>query len=450
MPLSDYHVAYSAAALTDVLLGLWILLAADAAGRSLFGNDYRWAIGAGLFTGLAWWTKYNGWLPLAIEGAAIPLLVVLLRPSRQQFLGWLACFAVTALVAAVAWSPYYLSLPPGRYGEITANHARAVVGFGGWLNSVSRQIASQQTMAGLADLIGPALGLVIATCFAGQHWKQPRWLMLTILSAVILAIGCSFAASVAVLGLLAPLGLAAAAIALWQATIRDAAWQRRTIGIGLVAAWWGGLFVATPCYWPFPRLVVPWLLATWLGAAVAWDEMRSPWKYPGRWHYPLFYGSALLAVAIGVTLFIPKAAKLPGHGRQRLGLYAAAREIRTEVSRTPGPRAIYVFGEPGLFFQLHAAGEELVAPVQSLPNRSAALDKSIPIYLLAGPHAQRDPQFASALAAAPDQWQLVRTFPYHLSAIVWLDQYDPRQPLPKVAPPIDNILLYRMKGEERN
>jgi hypothetical protein len=37
-------------------------------GRSLLQQDLRWAIGAGIFTGLAWWTKYNGWLPLAIEG----------------------------------------------------------------------------------------------------------------------------------------------------------------------------------------------------------------------------------------------------------------------------------------------------------------------------------------------------------------------------------------------
>ena len=72
--LSPFHIAYSATALTDILLGLWLVLAVDAAARSLFQRDLRWAIGAGLYTGLAWWTKYNGWLPLAIEAAGIVVL----------------------------------------------------------------------------------------------------------------------------------------------------------------------------------------------------------------------------------------------------------------------------------------------------------------------------------------------------------------------------------------
>ena len=48
--------------------------------RSL-AEDFRWAIGAGLYTGLAWWTKYNGWLPLAIEAAALPLLWLVTQQS---------------------------------------------------------------------------------------------------------------------------------------------------------------------------------------------------------------------------------------------------------------------------------------------------------------------------------------------------------------------------------
>src|SRR5262245_50522346 len=81
--LSDFHIAFSATALTDVLLGLWLVLAVDAIGRSLVAGDLRWAVAAGLYTGAAWWTKYNGWLPLALEAAALPVLCLWLRPPRR-------------------------------------------------------------------------------------------------------------------------------------------------------------------------------------------------------------------------------------------------------------------------------------------------------------------------------------------------------------------------------
>src|SRR5262245_2313430 len=81
--LSPFHIAYSSTALTDVLLGLWLVLAVDAIGRSLVAGDLRWAVAAGLYTGAAWWTKYNGWLPLALEAAALPVLCLWLRPPRR-------------------------------------------------------------------------------------------------------------------------------------------------------------------------------------------------------------------------------------------------------------------------------------------------------------------------------------------------------------------------------
>jgi hypothetical protein len=44
---SDFQVLFSSAALTDELLGLWLVLAVDAMGRSLRGGDYRWSVCAG-------------------------------------------------------------------------------------------------------------------------------------------------------------------------------------------------------------------------------------------------------------------------------------------------------------------------------------------------------------------------------------------------------------------
>ena len=70
---SDYHLLYSRTALTDVLLLLFVLLAVYFTWEAFRKMRLRWIVAAGMTTGLAWWTKYNGWLPLAIGlSGAIP------------------------------------------------------------------------------------------------------------------------------------------------------------------------------------------------------------------------------------------------------------------------------------------------------------------------------------------------------------------------------------------
>src|SRR5262245_24438558 len=160
--LNDFHIAYSATALTDVLLGFWLILALDATARSLSQVDFRWAIAAGIFAGLAWWTKYNGWLPLAIVAVALPLLYLLLRPASKQLLTWCACAAVTAIVAIGVWSPYLFSLQTvGGYGPIADKHARYCVGLAGWLDAASRQIANQYAMETLLSAAAVAAALAL-------------------------------------------------------------------------------------------------------------------------------------------------------------------------------------------------------------------------------------------------------------------------------------------------
>ena len=74
---SDFHILYSRTALTDVPLSLWMLLAVYFIWEAFRTLRLRWIFAAGLATGLAWWTKYNGWLPLAVGLAGlIPWVLV--------------------------------------------------------------------------------------------------------------------------------------------------------------------------------------------------------------------------------------------------------------------------------------------------------------------------------------------------------------------------------------
>jgi 4-amino-4-deoxy-L-arabinose transferase-like glycosyltransferase len=444
--LSDYHVAYSATALTDVLLGLWIVLAVDAAARSLDRIDFRWAIAAGFFTGMAWWTKYNGWLPLAIEGAAIPLLWLVIRPPLRQVLRWLACFGVTLVVAAVIWSPYYLSLAPGEYAAITANHARAVVGLAGWLNSTSRHVVSQHAMEGLASQLSVAiaLGLVVAVTSRWSEWSIKDLVCLGLIAGFLVALAL-FGTAFEVVLVAAPLGLVEALLASRRGAGDDGQRNRERMGLCLVMAWWGGMIVATPCYWPFPRLVVPLVLASWLGAAVCLREVVRGWKAQHERHpLPYCLGAALTLAALAGLAIDPFHHEL---STARGGMAAIARDIRMLISQQAGPRAIYVFGEPALFFHLKVLGESAAMPVESLPREPATLEgEPIPTYIVAGPHARRDPRFMTELKAAQSRWEHVGSFHFYPSAIVWLDLHEPRAARPTSTLSPDDVLLFRLKS----
>jgi dolichyl-phosphate-mannose-protein mannosyltransferase len=394
--LSRFSVALNAAALTDALLGLWLLLAVDALGRSLANDgsrsvtttDFRWAVIAGIYTGLAWWTKYNGWLPLAIGAAALPLVGCLLRPPTRQWLAWSASFAATALVAAIIWSPHFFWLQSqGGYGPIAANHAQYVVGLAGWFESAQRQAANFLVLdagwTGAAIVVALVLARVTPTSTIAEHESRR---------------------------------------------------PRRKIGLALVSVWWLGLFAATPCYWPYPRLLLPLLLATWLGVALLIDRLY--FYQPVR----VVCGS-VLAVALAALLMGGGwwwAARIGAMGNDRQAVLKIADQLRNQLEIAapvpdripPAPaRAVYLFGEPALFFQLAAAGEPIVIPVQDLPAQSAAVEGApLPTFLVAGPHAARDPRFREQLAAASGKWRLVQSYPYQPSPLVWLDLHDPRTP----------------------
>jgi hypothetical protein len=386
--LSSFATLFSTAALTDALLGLWLVLAIDAIARSLDGGDLRWAIVAGLFTGLAWWTKYNGWLPLAIEVAALPVLWTFLRPPRKQLSEWLRCFAVTTIVAGAVWIPYFLWLQShGGYGPIAENHAKYIVGLAGWLDAARRQAANFFVMDG--------------------GWT-----------------GAAIAAAIAL-----------AAFAPATPTRQgDASSSRQKIGIALVSVWWFGLLIATPCYWPYPRLLLPWLLATWLAAAILLDLLlcqRREWIVAG-----LVSALAIAAAFAGVGWLWDS--RTDAIGSDRRALLNIAAKLRSDLETSaPSPatatslptRAVYVFGEPAMYFQLAAAGERVLEPAQGIAATSVTLGgRALPTFLIAGPHAGRDPRFREQLAAVGSRWKLVHAYEYMPSKLVWLDLHDPRSP----------------------
>lgn len=438
--LNDFHIAFSATALTDVLLGLWLVLAVDAVARSLMGGDFRWAIGAGIYTGLAWWTKYNGWLPLAIEAAALPVLWILLRPPGREVQKWLACFAITAAVAAAIWSPHLLSLQAhGGYGPIAANHAKYVVGLAGWFQAAVRQMSNQYAFGCWQTVAGVLLAALVPVALA-DGWRQRFWQLRYLAWAVA---GVAMV-SVLVTSVGAAAGLARLLVGFHLAKKIDANWQRHTIGLVLISVWWTAMLAATPLYTPYTRLMLPYLLAaalsTALNVAAFLPEVERDFYETrlGRFWLAAFF--AAVAAALLSALLLIHRQELP---TERRGIQQVAQQVT--AASIAKPRVIYVYGEPAIYFQLRAASEEFVSAVQDVPTTAATLNEQpIPTLLIVGPHAQRDPEFLRQFAAAQDRWELVKEFEYQPSAIVWLDLNDPRRS-PKETTGLDRIRLYQLR-----
>lgn len=193
---SDIHILFSRTALTDVPLCFFLLAAVyffwEAVARSpAFRRNGPpeggttsgvFILTVGVTTGLAWWTKYNGWLPLAIGLAGVipwaiascafdakrqarSLRTCLFAPAPHLII-W---FAVAA-IAFVVWLPYLWSLQDtGGYGPIAANHRGYLVGWSGWWESWSQQLDNLGSIEGWLSRLALPLALGMSA-LAGWVW----------------------------------------------------------------------------------------------------------------------------------------------------------------------------------------------------------------------------------------------------------------------------------------
>lgn len=312
--LSDFHATLSRMALTDALLALALTWSAYGAAAWLSrggGRNLAIAVGSGA---VAWWTKYNGWLPLAIaasgltggwlaewwfarvrlkaSGAAADsasttsadrAIAPTLGGTRRldaipRDSGALARLAALIALTCLAWSPVWFDLQSaGGYGPVAANHGRYVTGLAGWPFALRIQLENLRLLeCGATSLLGPALALLApATLVAfdrratrrhdprveGSSGSAPRfpW-RFTLFGAL------SWVGSTLLAGPVAPLALLSLAVALWALFVNPTNSERGRLSTWLWLAWFVGLTVATPLYHPYSRLTLPWLVAAWMGA----------------------------------------------------------------------------------------------------------------------------------------------------------------------------------------
>ena len=430
---SDFHALYTRAALTDALLVFFFLLAIWLTERACRTGAVGLVIAAGLATGCAWWTKYNGWLPLAISFGGIALQGLVDRRARAMLPRRLVRWLLIAAIGFLVWSPFLFSLQSrGGYAAVAANHRQYLMGLEGWPGSLWRQHANLRHFDGAVSVLAwAAVGLLgglgcatRGTPGGDASGSSNRWMPVAC-GGLAASVGAFVGTDVCLL-LLTAVGLGSG--------LRRAAGpgetdlESRSAPLGYLVSWCLGLLILTPFYYPYPRLALPWLCGMWLGAGLG---LATLFRSVRDWREGEVSGKTRLILAgVGLTGWITLACALPSlvevgvpawqarTGLQRIAacMQADLERLAAEAGRPADETIVYVYGEPALFYQLRALGLQLVAPVQGMPMRGAGSREAVGIVVLAtGPHAHRSRQFARQWSDAAGNFSAFTAYEYRPS-----------------------------------
>jgi len=402
---NDVHILYSRTALTEAVLCFCMLLSVslvhctflELKNPPVFSKrSIGLAVLSGLMAGLAWLTKYNGWLSLAIIYSGSLAWAVFSRFSIAQW-KWLAAhYAIIGLVAGLVWGPYLLSLDEfGGYAAVAANHRQYFGGLAEWGPALARQISNQWQLSSWTTLVGLiAVGVLICSrLMLNRESLEMRW-------------------------------------------SRSGAW--------MVASWIIGLSVAIPLYHPYPRLVVPWWIGVLLafGGLAAWLQIRAERLGKTLSARPAAIGLAVLALVAFAGPFLESPA-----WEKRTELEIVAEDFvkitasRAQQAGLAGNEVIfYVYGEPALFYHI-SSFDRLAGPIGHLDfAKPETRLNNAPTYLVVGPHARESDLFAEQWDALGSWFEPVHTTEVRPSRLVQLNNVEPG-----TGAAVDEYTLYQLK-----
>lgn len=454
LSLSDFHISFSRSALTDVPLCFWLLLAVYLFERAFRDLSWSTAIAAGLTTGLAWWTKYNGWLPLAISLSGLIGWLPFSPQSDWHFRRRLKLWSIASLTSVAVWSPYLLSLPHG-YSEIANNHRQYVVGFEGWWDGAMQHLSGWPLFqGGVSTVVVMFAAALVAGFTITISYAEVQFSRLVVANwpgtASCLSIGfCLFGLATAfwsaghallvfsLVGLLMSVVVSLRRETPGGGPPSKLAWRHFSLSDLLLAAWVVGLIVSIPTYRPYPRLGLPLVLglhllaSRWLSVLNFQPRIARFVRINGAFALAIFF-TAITAYAMNFPNRRPHFPSLKS--RDELALVAKfVKDSVERSSRQTGTKSlsginavVYVVAEPGLFFHLPADGLA-VQPAGNLNFLDIEATRKLPTFLVTGPHAHRSKAFADEFAKRAYRFELIANYPYDASDFVRLDDVSATQ-----------------------
>lgn len=331
--LSAFHVAYSRIGLTDVTFLFFFLLALLLYSLVEERESLAHAVLAGIAVGLAWNTKYHGWLAAAI--ALLALVPSLRRGGRGRFVAGLRRWFVSVVVAGLLYLPWavWVMNQPGGYAALAKEHASFLGDAASFLDHIVSHLRAQLELEDWAATVAPALAFAVAWCLSvgGRRTSTAAWLLPLLVGAF--AVG-----EMAVAVVLAMRGLVAVL-------------QRGAIGGRLQVAALLVFTVLTPLYFPYNRLLLPWAVLVFLFAGAGLAALVGPIKVRGR---PVVLASVWVVGALAWIM----ASGFPTPERGERPRPEGFRRVSDAVPRSEPETVFWVIGEPAVVFYLRARGVE--------------------------------------------------------------------------------------------
>ena len=359
LALSEFHIALSRSALTDVLFAFFHLLTVVLIERALRRSSFALAGAAGLSAGLAWNTKYHGWLALAL-GLAAWALFVWRSASIEGWKRHLGLWTLILSVALAAYAPWalYVQAQPGGYAGLTI--WQGVFMEGGWLRNVSRHVSEQRFLDGpLTDssiLIAAGIGLL--------GLAARRLSAVTILMIAALGLACCVAEGWAVVLLLAAGGL----LLLARGPDTAAGW--------LATVWICAFAILTPFYHPYARLFLPITIMSCLLAGLCLTGVAARLQAGERGMARLAVASVALLGAMAV--FAARSGDTPDPWRSARG---AAEDAAAMAKVIPLGSHVKVIEEPAVAYYLSRLGFDTLRNVH---DKEIPTTESTPLYVVTG------------------------------------------------------------------
>lgn len=479
--LSDFHIQYSRMALTDVPALFFILAAIGLGLEGIERRSPRIMAVAGFVTGIAWWTKYTGWLPLAVVAAGSAIWWIRSGRRSLRLRGLLGLVGMMVAVAGLTFFPWWLSLQTaGGYSAISANHAGFLQGFDVWVRHLAIQLVCQLRIDGLSGAVSVGFGILAAGFARWLKLRSFTWnrsdVHLDSFPPNRVAIRFLLAGlSIGFIGLSIPSPLlltclsigGISGVVMWRVLQRlydrrlrqdlspvegwevplfaeDLNWAPRIdpdLTAATVGVWFVALLTVTPLYHPYVRLMFPLVSATWMASAAGigwWIESNLSVARRGAMYFRQLtwvdragqiavsaLTGAIILTALNSGVGVPPA----GH-EDRTSLSRAALEVTKLCDSDEGtkdiPAIVYAFGEPALLYHLNRAGT-IGVPVADLGAKPAVLKgQPIPSFLVFGPNAKMSPGFWDQLLREEQRLRHVADVEFQPSTAVLFDLYTPQ------------------------
>jgi 4-amino-4-deoxy-L-arabinose transferase-like glycosyltransferase len=426
LALNEFHITFSRSGLTDITFLLLFITAVALIAAAIRRQSVAWAILAGVVVGAAWNTKYHGWFAVvAAAGALLPQVWRNRRtlPELYKPVGLLACVAATAALCYLPWA-WYVETKAGGYAALAV--AQRGLLSSAWLGNLAAQASMQGYFDGPFSRCALPLALTLSLFTLSAEQRSRRFLTVLIL--------VSFASLI--LGSAATtLLLAAAAVPALIHNDRYESW--------MLLSWLALFFVSTPLYFPYARLLLPFVVGTHMAAAVCLTSVIAARPAIGTRVTPyLAAGVAAAVLVLSVSLLRTPA----DTWRPARSMADAASAMTTAIP--PGERVVVV-GEPPIGYYLHLTGHptrfERIGDLKQLD------DLREPVHVVTGIYAKRAEPLREALRRLEPRLIPVGTYRWSPSDVRLIDDLPPKAARAYVASPDGtfDLSLYRLMPASR-